>query len=114
MRLLRALAALLACSLLLPTAAPCAALAKGSSTLPCCASPAKKGHAASAVASPAAGCCSTATGEAHRQLAGTDRPPALGLAVALLTSPAMQSVARPSETPHHAAQASARHDILRL
>jgi len=113
MRLLRGVAALLACSLLLPIAAPCAALAKRSSTLPCCASPAKKGCAVPAITTTPAGCCSTATGEAQRLVPGADRP-ALDSTVAVLTSSATGPVARPGDTACPAPHSSPQHDILRL
>ena len=112
MRLLRGVAALLACSLLLPIAAPCAALARPSSTLPCCASPAKKGCAVPAITTMRAGCCSTATGEAQRLVPGADRPVALTLPVVVPAS--ADPAARSSEIARYAAPSHAQHDILRL
>jgi hypothetical protein len=114
---LRGVAALLACSLLLPVAAPCAAWAMSSSrsTLPCCASPAKGGGCEpTAVTSMRAGCCSTAPGEAQRLLPGIDRPTALALLAAMPIPPATAHVAPPTEAARYPALPGARHDILRL
>ncbi|HEV8238334.1 MAG TPA: hypothetical protein VGS57_03085 [Thermoanaerobaculia bacterium] len=113
MHLLRSVAALLACSLLLPIAAPCAALAKRSSTLPCCASPAKKGCAVPAVASTPAGCCSTAPGEALRLVPGADRPATLDVPAAVSVTVAVDPLA-PREIARCTTLTSTQHDILRL
>jgi hypothetical protein len=118
MRWLRAVAALLACSLLLPLAAPCAAwaMSSSSSTLPCCAaSPAKGGGCEpTALTSIGAGCCSTARGEAQRPVPGIDRPAALALLAAMPVPAATAHVAPPTEAARCPARPGAQHDILRL
>jgi len=112
---LRGVAALLACSLLLPVAAPCAAWATSSSPLPCCASPAKGGGCeAPAVASMGAGCCSTAPADAQRLPAGIDRAAALDLPAGMFAPAATAHALRPDESAHCATRPHAQHDILRL
>jgi len=113
MRLLRGVAVLLACSLLLPLAAPCAAWAMSKSPLPCCGAPGKSGGCDKTVIQAArAGCCSKALGETQRLPAGIDRAAALDLWSAV-TQPAVTTSA-PKEAALSVAPSAAQHDILRL
>jgi hypothetical protein len=115
MRLLRGVAALLACSLLLPLAAPCAASALSSSPLPCCGAPAKSGGCdRTGFEAARLGCCSTAPGEAQRLPAGIDRTTTLDLSAAVPEPAATTQPLPPKRLAVRAVLHSTQHGILRL